>query len=46
MHNGLCPRAELTIQNKELPVTHLATMAYVYAACTARVTIFSTGGKF
>ena len=24
----------------------LATMAYVYAACAIRVTIFSTGGKF
>ena len=24
----------------------LATMAYVYTACTVRVTIFSTGGKF
>ena len=23
----------------------LATMAYVYAACAVRVTIFSTGGK-
>ena len=27
-------------------VTCLATMAYVYAACTVCVTIFSTGGKF
>ena len=24
----------------------LATMAYAYAACAVRVTIFSTGGKF
>ena len=24
----------------------LATMAYVYAACAVRVTIFSMGGKF
>ena len=24
----------------------LATTAYVYAACTVHVTIFSTGGKF
>ena len=30
----------------ELPVTCLATMAYVYVACTVHVTIFSTGSKF
>ena len=28
------------------PVTCLETMAYVYAACAVRVTIFNSGGKF
>ena len=28
------------------PVTCLATMPYVYAACPVCITIFSTGGKF
>ena len=30
----------------EHPVTCLATMAYVYAACTVRVSLLSNGGKF
>ena len=30
----------------EHPVTYLATMPYVYAACPVHITIFSTGGKF
>ena len=34
------------IIKKEPPFMCLATMAYVYAACTVHVTIFSTGGKF
>ena len=37
---------ELYVLKIEQPVTSLATMAYVYAACAVRVTIFSTGGKF
>ena len=36
----------LTVLKIEHPVMCLATMAYVYAACTACVTIFRTGGKF
>ena len=36
---------ELHVLKIEHPVTCLATMAYVYVACTIRVTIFSTGGN-
>ena len=36
---------ELHVLKLEHPVTCLATMGYVYAACTIHVTIFSTGGN-
>ena len=47
---GISSKSVPVVWSKLLKIEHLitclATMAYVNAACTVCVTIFSTGGKF